>query len=199
MNTLSLLKDNDFEFDIRTVATVDLYNSIRNGAFDELASRYNVSFRYDPIIFPKISGEKTPLIQCLSPEVIVDLEKSNSLRAMKWLNLIHDDKSFKWQCKAGVNSLSIDYKGIAYVCGMYRKEGISFLDSDIDSIVYRLNSIHNRHKELMNKSDCNNCKYRKICKWCPAYSFIYNDNELEHVDFFCKLSELRYKVFRNEL
>lgn len=192
---LEQLKQNNVEFNIRTVATKSLYNSIKNGSFDLLAERLKVPFRYDPIIFPKISGDKNPLNECLSPEEIVQLEKLNELRTNKWKCLIEDTTSFQWKCRAGVNSLCIDYKGNAHVCGLYREKGISFIRENIDDIRAHLKDVHEFHEYIIDNSECSICRFRKICKWCPAYSNVYNGNETEKIPFFCKLAKARSGCF----
>lgn len=192
---LELLKQNNINFNIRTVATKSLYKSIKNGSFDLLADRLQVSFRYDPIIFPKVSGEKTPLDECLTPEEIVKLENLNELRIGKWKEIMRDTTIFKWKCKAGKNSLFIDYKGYAHICGLYREQGISFIDEDMSDIRMHLRRIHERHESIVFNSECSTCDFRKICKWCPAYSNIYNGNEVEKVQFFCDLARERRECF----
>lgn len=161
---LNLLKKAKLPFDIRTVATKTLYSSIANGSFDLLAKELEVPFRYDPIIFPKVSGEKTPLSECLSPDEIVQLEKINELRSDKWKEIISNKECFQWKCKAGVNSLAIDYKGNAYICGMYRQQGISLLERDIEEVKKHLREVHENHQYIVDSGECHNCQYRNICK-----------------------------------
>lgn len=84
IHTLDLLKRNSFNFAIRTVVTKTLKNSIETFKFEEIAKKYKTVFRYDPIIFPEISGERTPLNERLSPVEIVDLEYNNALRNNAW-------------------------------------------------------------------------------------------------------------------
>lgn len=76
-----------------------------------MADSLGVPFRYDPVIFPKTSGDSTPLNECLSPKAIVKLEQQNNLRSKKWKELIQRTDNVKWKCRAGINSLAIDYKG----------------------------------------------------------------------------------------
>lgn len=198
MKTLDLLKKEQLAFNIRTVATKTLYNAIANGSFDLLAEKLNVPFRYDPIIFPKVTGDKTPLNECLSPSEIVQLENANELRSKSWKEILSIRNTFDWKCRAGENSLAIDYKGNAYVCGLYREKGISLLTEDIAVVMKHLSDIHEKHKCIVHKSECNECKYRNICKWCPAYSLVYNGNENCKIPFFCELARCRSKTFERK-
>ena len=195
MNALILLKESKLNFNIRTVATKTLYNSIKNGHFDRMADSLGVPFRYDPVIFPKTSGDSTPLNECLSPKAIVKLEQQNNLRSKKWKELIQRTDNVKWKCRAGINSLAIDYKGEAYVCGLYRKKGISILNRNIDDVLEHLKKVHKEHEQIVYNSECSNCASRKICKWCPAYSNVYNGTENQKVVFFCELAEKRRLCF----
>lgn len=197
LNALNILKKNNISFVLRTVTAKTYKNSLLEGEFDKLANKFGTILKYDTTIFPKTSGERTPLNECLKINEIIEFDKKNLLRKNAWKNLIEKfkTKKFFWTCNAGINSMAIDYKGNAYVCGLYRNNPISVLDNDIEMVQKHLKKIHKRHMDLVENNECSKCKYRKICKWCPAYSFIYNKIENKKIDFFCKLSEARLREF----
>ena len=197
MRALQLLKENNIPFNIRTIAGKTLAKSIADNTFDRLAEQLGVEFRYDPIVFPKVSGEKSPLNESLSPEEIVRLESLNALRSASWTECVNSTDPFEWKCKAGVSSFFVDYKGDAYVCGMYRKNGISLLKEELQTVLKHLQKIHEEHECTMKNSQCSSCKMRKLCKWCPAYAHVYNGNETEKVTFFCDLAKARSEQFGN--
>lgn len=192
---LNLLKENGVNFALRTLATKTFYNSLLAGDFDKFAEKFNVPFRFDPIIFPKISGDKKPLEEILSVAEIIELEKNNSKRNSAWRKIINEHAPFVWKCRAGINSLSIDHKGAASICGLYRKNSISLLENEPDTVRKHLRQIHEIHAQIVAENSCAKCKARYICKWCPAYSQIYNGCETAEVDFFCELSKARLKNF----
>lgn len=196
MKTLYLLKENNIQFVLRTVATKTLKSSLLSREFEKIAEKFNTSFKYDPIVFPKTTGNTDPLKECLDTSEIVDLEKSNYLRANAWKAIFKKKEAkYCWTCYAGVSSLAIDFQGNAYVCGLYRNHPISILNNDINIVLQHLQKIHCKHKEIVNKNECSICKNRNVCKWCPAYSYIYNQNDYEKIDFFCELAEKRAKYF----
>lgn len=197
MRALELLKNNKISFVLRTVATKTLEASIIQGKFEKIAEKFNTTFKYDPIVFPKTTGDIEPLNECLEIEQIIELEKSSNLRKNAWEKIIKesDKKNFIWSCNAGINSMAIDFQGNAFVCGLYRNEPISILENSIDDVLMHLRKIHYRHVDVMSHNECSTCNKRKICKCCPAYSYIYNNNENKKVDFFCKLSERRLRTF----
>ena len=195
IHTLDLLKRNSFNFAIRTVVTKTLKNSIETFKFEEIAKKYKTVFRYDPIIFPEISGERTPLNERLSPVKIVDLEYNNALRNNAWRKIINEKKDFEWQCRAGINSFAIDFKGDAHICGIYRDEPISILDNDIDIVLRHLKEVHEKHQDIVMNNKCNKCSYRFMCKWCPAYSTVYNNVIDEPIEYFCELAQERMRKF----
>ena len=198
INSLALLKDKGISFSLRTLATKTLFNSLRLRNFEKIAAKFNVAFRYDPIIFPKTSGDCTPLKECLSINHIMDLEKNNESRRVAWKKIINSSDSFKWKCRAGINSFSVDYKGDVFVCGLYRKNPISILENDIETVLKHLKAIHEEHVKIINENECAKCEMRYICKWCPAYSNIYNNgNEINKIKFFCDLSKARLNSFKD--
>ena len=166
-----------------------------NGSFDRLAYKYQTSYKYDPIIFPQTSGNSSPLKQCLTVDEIIALENSNPKRREAWHSIIRSNKTFNWGCMGGINSMAIDYKGDAHVCGLYRLKPISLLNNDMQTVLDHLSKIHIEHRHIVTSNSCSQCKNRGICKWCPAYSYIYNGVDDARIDFFCQLSKARVKHF----
>lgn len=197
MRALSLLRENYIKFTLRTIATKSFYNSLKNGFFEEIAKKFEVHFRYDPIIFPQISGNIAPLEERLTAEQIVDLEASNNFRKNSWEKIVKDNKIFCWKCKAGISSVAIDFQGYAFVCGLYRKFPISAIESDLKSVLTHLRKIHLSHTHLVENNECSECSNRYICKWCPAYAQMYNSgDESRKVQFLCDLTNARMKKFK---
>lgn len=198
MKALELLKNNNLPFVLRTVATKTLKNSLLEGEFEKLAERFGTSFKYDPIVFPKTTGDIAPLSECLAINEIIELESSTESRRQAWEVEIKNNKGkkeFNWTCHAGVSSIAIDFQGNAFICGLYRKSPISLLENDIDVVMQHLGAIHEEHIRIVASNECSTCDMRNSCKWCPAYSFIYNNNDHERIDFFCQLAKERVKAF----
>lgn len=195
MNALERLKASKISYSLRTVATKCFYSSLNEGKFDEIANSFDVPFRFDPIVFPSLSGDKTPLNESLTAEQIVCLEYNNALRNNSWKRIVNENKEFIWHCNAGYSSFAVDYKGDAYLCGLYRNCPISILNKDIYTVLEHLRRLHDDHVKIVNNNECSRCDMRKICKWCPAYAFIYSGKLDKKIDFFCQLSMERKKRF----
>lgn len=195
INALTLLKQNNINFVLRTVAANTLRESLMNCDFEKIADRFGTTFKYDPIIFPKTTGDITPLQESMSVCQIIELEKRNEQRQKAWTKAIHKDKPYTWTCSAGISSMTIDHKGDAYVCGLYRNSPISMIDNDIQTVLNHLRVIHEHHKTIVQTNQCSQCDKRHFCKWCPAYSYIYNGNDNEKIGFFCELAKMREKYF----
>lgn len=198
MNALELLKHNNIHFVLRTVAVKTFQESLKKNRFEQIAKIFDTTFKYDPIIFPKISGEKSPLNERLDVDEIIKLENCNESRKAAWKKMISslDQGEFYWRCNAGVNSLVVDYQGNAFVCGLYRKRPISLLNNDIDTVIEHLREVHQYHCNIVKNNECALCEKRKICKWCPAYSEIFNGNDYTKIDYFCQLAEERMRAFK---
>lgn len=195
INALENLKNNHIHFVLRTVATKSYYNSLLQGDFERIAEHFQTSFKYDPIVFPKTSGDLHPLEECLSVSDIISLEASSVERTEAWKNHIACNKAFHWTCNAGFNSFAVDYKGNAFICGLYRKFPISLLNCDMEEVIIHLRKIHHAHLKIVASNECSRCENRNICKWCPAYSLIYNGTDCDKIPFFCELSAERKRAF----
>ncbi|HAT4182986.1 TPA: radical SAM protein [Clostridium perfringens] len=195
MKALKLLKDNNIPFVLRTVATKTLKNSLMRGEFEKIADDFGTTFKYDPIIFPKTTGNISQLSECMDVMEVIELEKRTYLRKEAWEEAIKSNKKFKWTCEGGTSSMAIDFEGNAFICGLYRKKPISLIKNDIDIVLKHLKEIHQEHIKIVESNECSVCDRRNICKWCPAYSSLYNKNESEKIEFFCKLSKERKNAF----
>lgn len=192
---LDKLKKNNIPFTLRTVLNNTCYKSMKENKFFNMANKIGAPFKYTPFIFPKINGDKAPISEQVSVSKIIELEKNNMDVTKQWQAQIKSNEPYSWNCKAGINSFAVDYTGNAYICGLYRKNPISIVDNSIEVVLKHL--LKERHKlndDVMNVK-CSACKYRKICKWCPAYSLIYNKNCNSPVDIFCKVSKARWDSF----
>lgn len=199
MDAMKLLKENNIHFVLRTVATRTLKDAVLKGRFEKIAEEFDTTFKYDPIVFPKTSGDISPLDECLTVGEIIQVESSTEVRKEAWIKAFANENEFKWTCQGGYSSLAIDFKGDAYICGLYRKKPISIIENDIEKVINHLKSVHEKHLEIVANNNCSKCKDRSVCKWCPAYSHIYNNNENEKVKFFCSLAAERRKAFvKNE-
>lgn len=198
INALELLKKNNIPFVLRTLATKTLKESLAKGDFDVLAQKFATSFKYDVIIFPKTTGNKEPLNESLTVDEIIELEKNNLIRKNAWQEEIIKMKQnvdYAWTCNAGVNSFAVDFQGNAFVCGLYREKSVSILEKDMDSVLAVLHDIHKKHIQIVEANICSKCENRKICKWCPAYAQLFNNDDVAPVSFFCNLAKERVKAF----
>lgn len=199
MHALDLLRANDIPFVLRTVAVRAYKASLMARRFEEIAEKYGTTFKYDSIIFPQLNGNNGPLSQRLSVDEIIALEKCNAERCARWHALITDDQPCSWTCRAGVNSMAVDHRGDAHVCGLYRAEPISVLNNDIAAVLKHLASVHEKFVGIVNSGSCGRCSNRKVCKWCPAYAGVFTAELDKPVPFFCDLAEARVKNFGGSL
>lgn len=195
IKALELLQLNNIHFVLRTVATKTLKNSLLNGNFQKLAERFNTTFKYDPIVFPKTTGENDPLKECMNVHEIIDIEINTPERKEAWERKIKNNSKFNWSCKGGISSMAIDFRGNAFICGLYRRKPISILNYDINIVLEHLRKIHKEHVRIVESNYCSICDKRSICKWCPAYSFIYTNNDNKRIGFFCDLAKGRVEAF----
>lgn len=96
-------------------------------------------------------------------------------------------------CKAGVNQISIDYKGDVYPCPNLEYDDLKmfnildFNESIIDTILDRNIDIFDEFDKLkpINMKSCKGCKVSIFCTTCPAKMYILKDSE-EMFNVNCK-------------
>jgi radical SAM protein with 4Fe4S-binding SPASM domain len=198
MNALNSLKDIGVPIRLKAVAVRSTVDQIKAGKYDEIARRYHASFYYDPIIFPKHDGDPSPLNERLSAKEVVALDQSDPCRSKEWTTIISalDDREYDFQCTGGVYSLSINHRGEANICGLYRVSNVSLIEHSMDTVWSTLRNHRKQLAKAVKSSECYQCRFISMCKWCPAYALMENNNtNNEKVRYYCDLASIRYETF----
>jgi radical SAM protein with 4Fe4S-binding SPASM domain len=160
-------------------------------AMRELAEGYDVSFRFDPAIFPRLDGDRSVLRLRVSPEEVIEKEFSDPARA-------HELRQFRarlgdpiasdrlYVCGAGRTSFHIDPYGNLQPCLMTVGEKYNLLQGSFED---------GWKESAANK--CNVCPARTLCTSCPAFSAMENGDEDVHSAYLCAMGKLRWEAVNN--
>jgi radical SAM protein with 4Fe4S-binding SPASM domain len=170
---------------------------------EHMAREWGIKFRFDPSLFPRFNGERTPLDLRIPPEEAVEKEFSDPTRAGNWKKYFEETKGSIWSdnlyhCGAGVTSFHIDPYGFLKPCLMsdnfsYNLSGGSFLKG-WEEVIPRISDM---------KPDaaysCNGCEKRYLCDLCPA--FFKWENGAEHIrsEYLCAIGNRRFQKVHNRL
>lgn len=170
---------------------------------ENIAEELGVKFRFDPSLFPRFDGDRSPVSLRVSPEEAVEKEFSDAGRAESWKKYFEKTRGSVWSdnlyhCGAGVTSFHIDSHGFLKPCLMssrfsYDLSGGSFLNGWSDVVAGIA------YSKAGSTFYCNRCEKRFLCDFCPAFSMRENGAENIPSEYLCELGSRRFQKIHNQL
>jgi radical SAM protein with 4Fe4S-binding SPASM domain len=168
---------------------------------ENMAREFGVKFRFDPSLFPRFNGDKTPLDLRVSPDEAVEKEFSDMTRAKNWKIYFEKTRGSLWSdnlyhCGAGVTSFHIDPYGILKPCLMSNNFSYNLSEGSFskgwNNIISGIMDI--KANDVYN---CNICEKRYLCDFCPA--FFGWENGAEHIrsEYLCAIGNNRFQKIHN--
>ena len=166
----------------------------------QFSANLGVDFRYDAVINPGVDGSLHPFKYRLSPQKILELEKSDPKLADAWRKDLNSkygaeiDRSKMYICAAGLGGFHMDAYGRVSLCMTAREP---FFD-------LRQGSFHACWHEFLPKAregeyspefECRDCSLRTICGQCPGMALNEYGQVEQKVPFLCELAHSRYNEY----
>lgn len=201
INNLTLFKENNIKFRLKAMLmsiNEDDFSQIRG-----LADKFDVKFRFDPIIVPKKDGSSEPLDFRLSPERVIAQELSDKKLINSYKKQIKKQKEKSihssqrvYQCGMGRVTFHIDSHGKFTPCIMADHFSFDLLNNSFKEIwnSKELKQIlEKKHKSPM---ECYDCEKLNICAFCPAMFRLENGTEEIKSEYVCKITNLRFNYLK---
>ncbi len=167
----------------------------------QLAADLGVEFRYDPVLLATMEGKVHPHALRLSPEEIVAFEASDVRKDRAWRRYLREEplpeiaSDALFSCGAGKNSLHVDPYGNVQVCLMVKNFKHSLRERSLEEIYFQeFPAILGIRRD--EASQCGGCAHRASCNNCPGMALWETSSNHGHVDFACRLSEVRARTYR---
>jgi len=175
----------------------------RHEFFDiqEIAKEFGIEFRFDPAVFARLDGDKTPLQLRVPVDEAIEKDLSDQDRLRAWLEYFRRRKDLAatdalYQCGAGLTYFHIDPHGDLRPCLMIPKPAYSLLKGSFlagwRDVMPRI-----RRKKPGASYPCNRCEKRILCGFCPAFFALENGAEDARSDYLCALGHVRFHAIRN--
>jgi len=165
-----------------------------------LAEAYNVRFRYDATIWPRLDGNRAPYTNRLTVEEQLALDQEDPERQQSWIEVAEKSSSqfvrskFIFNCGAGFRSFHIDSTGNLNMCIMLRKPAYNILEMGFNEAWEKLGLERLRERHLGTK--CETCSMGALCAQCPGWSQVVHGDLETPVNFICELAQERAKLFK---
>jgi len=191
---IELALDRGIKTSLKTVLINQNFHELQ--ALKDLAEHYDVNYRYDGLLWPRLDGEKDVISFCQIPqEDLLRLDFDDTERYDGWVEV---KKQFEGQllrskqvisCGAAYRSFHIDAYGNLGACMMLRNPTFNLLDMKFSNAWEGLDII--RHKKRSQHIECEVCDINALCLQCPGWSMRCFEDYETPVPFICELGKKR--------
>jgi len=152
-------------------------------------------FKYDPMIYPRLNRDRTPINFRLSFEEMLEVRRKDvDIWRQYQKSMCADfpdlgrDKSFLYRCGAWMKQFFISPYGQLKFCGFSEKFSVDLKTTVFKEGFYRV------FPKLLNEkfktsSHCKSCRLRPICYHCPARAYLETGDEEAQVGYYCQLAQ----------
>lgn len=162
-----------------------------------LPGRYR--FKYDPMIYPRFNGDKTPCNYRLSFSELRELKKQDQDIWQEYQKGLHGrlpdfrrDKDFLYQCDSWMKQFFIDPFGNLKFCPYSDKFSVNLRKNSFKAGFYK--EFPKLLKErFKTDSKCKDCSLRTLCHHCPGRAFLETGDEEAPVEYYCQLAQEFHK------
>lgn len=152
-------------------------------------------FKYDPMIYPRFNGEKTPCGYRLSAAQMEDLVKEDADIWQEYKNGLHHssrelerDREWLYRCDAWKRQFFINPYGRLKFCQFTEKFSINLQTTSFAEGFYRVFP-RLLDEKFKTDSKCKTCSARASCYFCPPRAYLETKNEEAPVSYYCELAQ----------
>jgi len=162
-------------------------------------SKNRYYFKYDPMIYPRLNGDRTPCSYRLSPEELLEAKRQDPDIWEEYQRGLHAgfpdlerDKNFLYRCNTWMTQFFINPYGKLKFCEFSDKFSVDLKTTSFNEGFY------NTFPKLLNErfktdSKCRDCSLRSICYHCPARAGLETKDEEAPVSYYCELAKATYR------
>jgi len=159
-------------------------------------------FKYDPIVYPRLNGDKTPCNYRLSFEELLEVKKQDIDIWREYQNCLRSDFSkFKidndllYSCDSWRQHFFINPYGRLKFCIYSDKFSADLKKTSFKDVFYRWPEqiLKERFKTA---SKCQRCSLRHICYYCPSRAYLEKGDEEAPIPYYCELAKKMAKQMR---
>jgi radical SAM protein with 4Fe4S-binding SPASM domain len=168
-----------------------------------MAGELGVKFRFDAAVFPGLKGDKSPVKLRVPVEDAIEKEFSDENRRREWKDFFMKTRElpsqdYLYQCGAGMTHFHIDPYGNLKPCLMIADLDYNLVNGDFSTgwnqVMPRI-----RERKPGNDYQCNQCRKRALCGFCPAFFKLENDAEDICSQYLCIMGQQRFEKINEGL
>ncbi|MBN1405165.1 MAG: radical SAM protein [Candidatus Omnitrophica bacterium] len=157
-------------------------------------------FKYDPMIYPRLNGDKKPLDYRLSADELLNLRKQDTdiwrqyemTLSQEFLHY-EKDKDFLYRCDAWMKNFTVNPYGVLKFCNFSYKFSTNLTRQPFKYGFYKVFP-RLLNEKFKTNSRCINCRLKEACYHCPARAYLETGSEESPVRYYCQIA----KAFMNQ-
>lgn len=198
IDSIKKLITNNIEVRIKTQVTK--FNIGEIDKIKSLVERLGRQFRPSTMLFARLNHDTAPCNLRLEPKEAVRVngkygyyeEEEVRLpgKKLQLEDMITEPFDKLFSCAVGGHSFWISPEGKMFLCTCLREPSYNLLEkgATVQKGFDRLNKeVHSM--KFKTNSICRSCRYRMLCKWCPARALLEKDSLEEPIEHFCKMTD----------
>lgn len=147
-------------------------NAAEYDAMEKISGDRGIKFRMDAVLFPRLSGDITPLDSLISPQDAVRIEMAKDKQVTEWKDYMERVAGYapsdrRYDCGAGVATFHVDSFGNMFPCMMARDVSYS-LREGMFAEGWNLVIPKVREEPAPAGWPCGRCDRRASCTYCPG-------------------------------
>ncbi|OGW83553.1 MAG: hypothetical protein A2987_04090 [Omnitrophica bacterium RIFCSPLOWO2_01_FULL_45_10] len=157
-------------------------------------------FRFDPLILPRLNGDRSPYDHRLSPREILEIERSDKEmikhREKQFDKPVSSERArrYLYRCNAWWITIYINPYGRLQFCSLSKKFSVDLTKRGFSKDLYK-EFAKLLNEKLKTDSKCKFCGLRDTCYCCPARAFLETGDEESVSDYHCQLVKMQMNMF----
>lgn len=155
--------------------------------------RYN--FKYDPLIYPRLNGNKTPLKYRVPVRELSGALSQDKDIWVQYQKELHRSfpghsrqKDYLYRCDSLLSQFYINPFGWVKFCPFSEEFSFNLKDNSFKEGFYKIIP-KALDEKFQSNSKCRKCRLRVVCAWCPAKAFLETGNKEKPVPYYCALAK----------
>lgn len=162
---------------------------------ETFAKEKGLSYRYDAMLNPSLTGFQSPAKVSLSPKEIVELDIMDTKRFQGWKKFVKKyngppKSNSVFRCGAGLQNFHMSPSGEMSVCILARKHRYDLRQGTFKEGWHEF-ILKVRAEKFCKGYPCEKCEIIDLCGQCPGWSYLEHGNQEKPVEYLCKIAHLR--------